>query len=173
MTLDFCWVKRDDFGQTLEGSPAYLSPELFEKYLYGKNDVIYDNKVDIFSLGAIFWEMLFGSHFLWVKGEQTVDAKNLFERIKKNTGRNIWKNEQFEQKQKISKGVQYILEKMTEFDPKDRIDWVTLFNENFWKYVLNSECENFLENDSFWESIDSEEFTTLHRNILKNNFFFS
>lgn len=154
------------------GTPAYLAPELFPKYLYGQDTVFYCNKVDVFSLGATFWEMLFGPHFLWVKGQETVDAENLYKRIKENTGKNIRKNAGFERTQVITKGSEFLLGKMTEFYAVDRIDWATLFNENFWRYLMDPDCENFLHNQLFWTSVCSEEFEKLTRILFRGDFYF-
>ena len=123
-------------------------------------------------MGATFWEMLFGPHFLWVKGQETVDAENLYKRIKENTGKNIRKNAGFERTQVISKGSEFLLGKMTEFDAGDRIDWATLFNENFWRYLLDPDCQNFLGNERFWSSVCSEEFGKLTRVFEKGDFWF-
>jgi serine/threonine protein kinase len=56
---DYGFVKRDDLRrkdgqQTLLGSTPYMSPEL----LAGYNN--YDHKTDVWSLGLIFYQMLFG-----------------------------------------------------------------------------------------------------------------
>ena len=38
---------------TLEGTPAYIAPEVF-------HSKVYDSKVDIYSFGIILWEMWYG-----------------------------------------------------------------------------------------------------------------
>lgn len=65
LTVDF-EIKIADFGfskqmnslltaGTICGTPLYMAPQVL-------NDVIYTNKVDVWSIGVIFFELLTGSH---------------------------------------------------------------------------------------------------------------
>jgi len=51
---DLGFAKQVDFVARSElGTPYYMAPEILDKKLY-------DNKVDLYSLGCIFYQMLFG-----------------------------------------------------------------------------------------------------------------
>ena len=56
--------KKTDLHQSVLGSPMYMDPKLLKKYTNKSNIDItgYDEKIDIWSLGIIFYEMLIGKN---------------------------------------------------------------------------------------------------------------
>lgn len=51
--LGFAKEMKEDLTQTMCGTPLYMAPEILKGYQY-------DSKVDVWSLGTIFYEMLTG-----------------------------------------------------------------------------------------------------------------
>lgn len=55
--IDFGFVKETNYGKTMLGTPGYMAPEV---HLGTFKERHYDNKVDIWSAGALFYQMLYG-----------------------------------------------------------------------------------------------------------------
>jgi serine/threonine-protein kinase ULK/ATG1 len=58
---DFGFAKlltKEDYATTMLGSPLNMAPEVL-----GGND--YNNKADIWSIGTVFYELLFGKYFIF------------------------------------------------------------------------------------------------------------
>lgn len=113
-------IKIADFGfsklmgnethaDTMLGSPLNMAPEV----LNGKE---YTNKADIWSIGTVFYELLFGT--------PPFTANNMIELIKKIQTRPIDINKKVNN---ISPVVEEVLRKMLVVDPNKRIDWKDLF----------------------------------------------
>ena len=74
--IDFSLAQNDNLDKTVLGSPLYMSPELLKSLVNPDNNKIsYDNKIDIWSLGAICYEML--------TGKTVYDAQSLDDLVKK------------------------------------------------------------------------------------------
>lgn len=84
-----------DLTKTVLGTINYMAPEIIENQEY-------NSKVDIWSLGVVLYEMLFGINLFWGINEE-VDL--------------------FNSDVKISKECKDLLSKMIERDPKNRISW--------------------------------------------------
>lgn len=94
-------------GKGSVGTPSYEAPEIYYKKAYSY-------KCDIWSLGLIFYQMLYGK-LPWISKGLTV----LFD--------NISKNELiFPEEPKISENLKNLLKEMLCVDVKERCDWVKI-----------------------------------------------
>jgi serine/threonine-protein kinase ULK2 len=93
-----------------------MAPEI----LAGKD---YDNKVDIWSLGTVLYELLFGR--VPYNAGTIVDLLENINSCSLEIPRKI---------NNISLQVEQILKKMLVVDPKSRISWEELFNHNINHY---------------------------------------
>jgi len=117
--------KTDMMFGTICGSPLYMAPEIMSKNKYG-------NKVDLWSLGVIIFEMLYGT--VPFKG------KNIIELI-----RNIeTKTVEFPQNFNVTKNCKQLLIKLLKKDPKERLEWEELFENNWFNTTLMVLDENKL-----------------------------
>ncbi|KAM3135315.1 hypothetical protein pb186bvf_012613 [Paramecium bursaria] len=106
----FCkTVSKGDLTQTMVGSPIYMAPEI----LLGEP---YQLSADIWSLGVCLFEMLFGKC-----PYEDVTIQNLMFKIQ-NTQLLIPRNIN-----PISEGLERLLRKMLNPDPRGRISWSDLF----------------------------------------------
>ena len=116
--------------QSLVGTPVYSPLQILE----GK---AYSSKCDIWSLGVLFYQMLFGRFpFIWkavAKNDLNGGLPKLATEIRKNPL-------DFPLDVKISKGIKSILEKMLQKEEKTRISWEELF-EQVEKLDFNDLCE--------------------------------
>lgn len=105
----------DDLTRTMCGTPVYMAPEI----LAGKP---YDHKVDVWSLGTVFYEMLTGH--LPFTGRNKEDLKN-----------NLSKGDYF-----FPKSIQMSLEGLDflncclTHDPNDRLGWNELLSHPYLNY---------------------------------------
>ena len=138
----------DSKATTMLGSPLNMAPEIL-------NGSEYDNKADIWSIGTVFYELLFGrSPFM---------AGNMIDLLK-----NI-KTKPLEIPRKInniSEVVEDVLRKMLTVDPSDRIEWEDLFTHKITSYQeekLKKELETTLKCSEFNLSMNMSRF------YIKNN----
>lgn len=138
----------DSKATTMLGSPLNMAPEIL-------NGSEYDNKADIWSIGTVFYELLFGrSPFV---------AGNMIDLLK-----NI-KTKPLEIPRKInniSEVVEDVLRKMLIVDPKERIEWDDLFSHKINSYQeekLKKELETTLKSSEFNLSLNMSRF------YIKNN----
>ena len=138
----------DSKAQTMLGSPLNMAPEIL-------NGSEYDNKADIWSIGTVFYELLFGrSPFV---------AGNMIDLLK-----NI-KTKPLDIPRKvnnISEVVEDVLRRMLTVDPVDRIEWEELFAHkiNFYQEEkLKKELETTLKSSEFNLSLNMSRF------YIKNN----
>ena len=109
------------------GTPAYMAPEILE----GK---MYDNMVDMWSIGVSFYEILFGGFpFMGSDGEMARKAKyyggnNL--KIPHNINR-------------ISKDCESVLKRMLTYNPHQRISWSEFFNHPLFNVKENTYGDNY------------------------------
>ena len=96
----------DEMTKTMLGSPIYMAPEV----LKGE---IYSNKADIWSLGVVLYEMLFGQC-----PYQSNSIANLIE---------VLNNQTLSFPGSISNYLKNIITRMLTKDPMQRIGWMELF----------------------------------------------
>jgi len=134
-----------DMTQTIVGSPLNMAPEI----IMGKT---YNNKVDIWSLGIVFYEMLFGvppfvatSMFELLQEIKTCELK--FPRDINN----------------ISAETEDILKRMLVVDPEKRIEWRDIFKH---KIILQPQqrLNQTMQKTMNWYSI--------HRSFHMNTLYF-
>eukprot|EP00828_Plagiopyla_frontata_P041154 TRINITY_DN5778_c0_g3_i8.p1 TRINITY_DN5778_c0_g3~~TRINITY_DN5778_c0_g3_i8.p1 ORF type:complete len:585 (-),score=89.31 TRINITY_DN5778_c0_g3_i8:211-1893(-) len=126
---DFGFAKQTAQAGTILGTPLYMSPELLSK------TKTYTNKTDIWSIGVLFYQMLFGT-FPFDGNSESDLLKNILQQSQKI---NLEYN-----KIKISEPTKDLLRKMLRPDPSQRIEWADLFSHQ----ALNKEekIEGSLEN---------------------------
>ena len=110
-----------DFADTMVGSPIYMAPEILKGQPYNL-------KVDLYSLGVILYEMLYGT---CPYEDSTIPG--LLNQI--NRGKLILHNYT-----KISKSTESLLKKMLEPDQNKRIEWEELFQLFFVEMNLDNKA---------------------------------
>lgn len=119
---DFGCSKIDPCGTTICGTPKYMALELLEGV---KN---YDYKVDLWSIGLCFWELLFGlgSFPFSLKSKAT-----LIKEIKKNSGENL----KFPTVPKYPEVFYSFFKKILEVSPRLRMDSNEFLENPIFKYT--------------------------------------
>ena len=113
-----------DWAQTMLGSPLNMAPEV----LQGQQ---YDNKADIWSVGTVFYEMLFA--------RPPFVAKNIVNLIKNINSKKLKFPRHINN---ISKTCEDVLRLMLTVDPRKRVTWGELF-----KHKINTYMEDEMKND--------------------------
>jgi len=114
---------------TLCGSPMYMAPEIMLKKRY-------NNKSDLWSVGVIFFELLFGT--------TPYKAKNMIDLMT-----NIKKKAVTLPKNSLSSECRDLLLNLLRRDPNRRISWEALFNHDWFNTDEVMEDENALMDISF------------------------
>ena len=107
------YLRNEDFGTTLRGSPLYMAPEI----LVGNK---YDASVDLWSIGVILFECLFGSPPF---SSETIEE--LIEKITSSERITIPKTIE------ISDKCKDLLERLLRRDPQNRISFEEFFAHPF------------------------------------------
>lgn len=110
---DFGFAKRGrDVAKTIVGTYMTMAPELLVSS--GENE--YTSKSDLWSLGVVFYQMLFGElpYFGLTPNEIYFDIKQ--------------KNGKFRYPHSVSAQSQDLIQKLLTINPKERIDWPEFFN---------------------------------------------
>lgn len=120
---DFGFSKQDsELAYTKLGTPLYMAYEILTKDP-DNNSQLYDSKADLWSVGTVYYEMLFGRPPFQAKYE-----KELIPLIETTSGPNL----QFPFK--VSQNSEDLLRRILTIDPNERISW----NE-FFKHPLFAE----------------------------------
>lgn len=133
----------DNIKQSIVGSPLFMSPEIY-------NNMEYDLKSDLWSLGLVLFEMLSGYNYL--------HSKNINELIKKIKNKNV------PHINNISYDCTDLLLKLLQKNTNERIDWNELFIHKW--LISNDKIHkinklNNINNSSFSSDISSDEFLIL------------
>ena len=136
----------NDFLISRVGTMLYMSPQILEA-------MHYTNKTDVWSLGILYYQMVFGRSPWNVQGvdgsKQTV--KNFLKNIREN-------GLIFPKDVRVSETTKNLLQEMLMYDEDDRLSWEEIFKEGF----LQEESNN-----SSMEIEGEEEYFVKNR-ILEN-----
>jgi serine/threonine protein kinase len=120
------YVKDDMLINTLCGTPIYMAPEIMK---YKK----YNNKSDLWSLGIIMYEMIFG--------KLPFKANNFIQLLKSINKNNIcYKYPDIE----ISGDCENLLKSLLQIEPENRISWNEFFDHSWFKHDTEMEMTNRL-----------------------------
>lgn len=108
---------RSQMTKTVLGSPIYMAPEI----LRGED---YTMKADIWSLGVLYFEMLYGK--CPYEGKNILNLINLIEETELY----------FDPHRNVSLETQSLLREMLSKDPKKRAEW-----EKVYKVIVGEPCE--------------------------------
>ena len=103
----------DQIHQSLVGSPMYMCPEIL-------NGSTYSTKSDVWSMGVIFYQMLYGK-----TPHKATSLEELISKVNKKVIR-------FPQKL-TTEGLQELLESMLKYNPEERISWKEIFSLDLFK----------------------------------------
>ena len=127
---DLGFASTKDFAKTILGTITYMAPEIINTQV--KN---YDSKIDIWSLGVVLYEILFGKKLFSGSDRNEVENKILNEPLKFDDA-----------KIKLSEVCVDLLTKMLQKNPDLRISWLELIKHPFFmeKSNINHPMENAL-----------------------------
>jgi serine/threonine protein kinase len=134
----------DQLLLSLVGTPQYMSPQI----LSGTH---YTEKTDIWSLGIILYQMLFGR----VPWDAAKDVDTLVKHIQQQKVR-------IPEVPKISRATAYLIEHMLQYEEASRIGWWELFSYDFYggkesrEETLSREVKSLSINSS--ESLEEKSF---------------
>jgi serine/threonine protein kinase len=178
---DFGFAKSgQEVGETRLGSPMTMAPELL--FSVG-DDLVYNSKADLWSIGVVFYQILFGEPPFW--------GRNVAE-LKKSLLANSGSRLKFPKP--VSEEAQDLLKSLLTLDPERRIAWKRFFNHEIFKkhdkmssrveisrafgpkaikqieVTQNEFCRNMEEQDSDRQVAfyDQEEFANLDKTIDQN-----
>ncbi|CAD8064694.1 unnamed protein product [Paramecium primaurelia] len=153
-------VKISDFGfskilsdfenqtlQTFAGTPLYMSPQI----LNNQTPRQYSTKTDIWSLGIIFYEVLYGQTPWRAFSFQELVIKILNVPLK------------FPSIPRVSDQMQQIIQKMLKVDERDRMSWEELF-----QLQIQLEQESQITINKYIVQINQEQDMLKRKNLEKN-----
>jgi len=144
---DFGFAKAGiEMTDTRLGTPYTMAPEvLFD------TKAPYTNKSDIWSIGVVLFQMLFGR--LPFSGQHIEALKGM---IIERSGQNL----RFPKEPIVSKNIKELLTKMIEKNPENRINWHDLFNHCALDFEQennqNKDVNNSQENNNLMQGYNSE-----------------
>jgi serine/threonine protein kinase len=122
---------------TMLGTRNTMAPEL----LFGTSDSFYTNKVDLWSIGVTFYEMLFGvSPFEW-ENEELINQIGLKEMIMQSSGCFL----KFKSNIAISSCCKDLLIRLLQFNVTDRIGWTEFFKHPIFGQSVWRETKDYVD----------------------------
>lgn len=106
---DFGWATSDKTSSELAGTPEYMAPEIIDL------DGSYDMRVDIWSLGVLLYELLFG-----ISPFSGTDCQETMQRI-------IYQELDFPENVDVSDEAIHLIRRLLDRNPKTRIDMIGIF----------------------------------------------
>jgi len=156
---DFGFARNGDnetMFDTMCGSPMYMAPEIM-------NQKVYDNKSDLWSVGVIMYELLFGT--------TPYHAKNMIELMKKIKRRDV--NIPNEYRNLITEDCRDLLFSLLNKNPKKRITWESFFKHPWFNRDELLEQENKLLDISMSSSLSKYSLKTstqfLNSKVFRHN----
>ena len=152
--IDFGLATQSTLAKSLVGSPIYMDPNILKKYEKSggvEKFKLYDKKADIWSLGAITYEML--------TGESVFKASSLPELLNK-----VKKGDYFLEVKDLSNEILSFLNGMLQNDPKKRASAVELSKHPF--LTKNPDDFKTIDTSKIDYKIDKHGILTL--NIINN-----
>jgi serine/threonine protein kinase len=131
---DFGFAKMGvELASTGLGTPVTMAPEL----LNGKPGAKYSDKIDLWSIGVVFYMMLYG-----IQGPFTFKKyKDLQDAVQSQSGKNLKFGEQL-----VSEEAKDLLRRLIEPDVDARIGWDDFYNHNLFKVQEKKELnEDFVD----------------------------
>lgn len=120
--------KHNSLSDTICGSPQYMAPELIYNYINKDKSIKYNESVDIWSLGIILYELIFGNSPYTPNVNSINDIHNIL------TQDNIYIPKFNKQNIKISDDCLSLLKSMLQIDPLKRI---TFDNIKYHPWIVN------------------------------------
>ena len=159
---DFGWsvlTNENSLRKTFCGTVEYMAPEII-------NNEKYDKSIDIWALGVLLFELIHGfSPFVFNNNYNQFNIHDVFNNIK---------NHSFTFKKNISPECKDLIQKMLEFNSKDRISIEDIFQHDFIK-LYSKECNIDIDvgfsQDIYFDNMKEEEkFQIPHISPIINTF---
>ena len=129
-----CQLGLELAGTAGKGSFAYMAPEV----LPGKEAPSYSNKVDLWSIGVTFYEMVFGEPLYTITEEDPAKAeKEWREQVGTRNGETLWAP----QGGIISPECEDLIKRLLDLDSGQRISWSEVFNHGLFSLYSNHQLE--------------------------------
>jgi serine/threonine-protein kinase ULK2 len=145
------YIDNDSLIKTLCGSPMYMAPEILVKKAY-------NNKSDLWSVGVIFYELLFAT--------MPFRATNMLDLMNKVKRNDVVIPKEYNTI--LSDECKDLLFRLLKKNPKNRITWEDFFNHIWFNYDELLETENKLLEISMNKSISLKEESNIfhHSNLF-------
>lgn len=140
----------DTMLKTYAGSPLYMAPQILK-------ETFYSSKSDVWSLGIIFYEALYGAT-PWL-------ATSILDLVQKLESQSV----RFPAKPAVSAETQSLITKMLERDEAARLSWEDVFRHPYFNPEMEIEESNFLQLSVEKMRIQEDE---LRRSNIKRQLYF-